>query len=251
MRRLIVLLILLTSPAEAGRARWVEVAEDPGARARVVIGDALYSVDAEGTLHATDLDDGDRWTRAGDLGDARMLFGDASHLIALADGGALYDISPTTGAARQIGDRCAWDHTVAGTILAGRLYTIETSGQLYVTDLADGAWREVGEADFPDAASLLHDGTDLYVLDTDGDVQRVDPATGAAETIATDLGSVAALADGRLYTLDAKGTLRATDLARGKVTKRKPRLAGVAAMFTVGDRLIAIDSAGKIRALAL
>ena len=244
-------MILLTSSAEAGRSRWVEVAEDPGARARVVIGESLYSVDAEGTLHATDLDDGDRWTRADDLGDARMLFGDASHLVVLADGGALYDLSPTTGVARQIGERCAWDHTVVGTLLASRLYTIETSGQLYVTDLADGAWREVGEGGFTDAASLLNDGTDLYVLDTAGDLRRVDASTGVATSLATDLTGPAAITGDRLYTLDAKGVLRSTSLSRGKTTTRKARLARASEMFTVGDRLIAVDASGTIHALSL
>jgi len=258
VRRLVLLLLLVTAPAWARRASWQQVgadAADAGAVARTFAGGALVSVDAEGSLHALDPDDGDRATRgAADHGDTRLLFGDASRLVALADGGALYDVDVDSGAWRQIGERCAWGDTVAGAMLSGQLYTIEASGGLYATDLGVGTWREVGDGKFADVVALLADGDALYVLDRAGTLARVDPSTGASTRVgaaAANPGAIAAAILGRrLYTVDADGALRVTTLSRGAVKPVKPKLAGAVALFAHGEQLLAIDAAGTVRALA-
>ena len=50
------------------------------------------------------------------------------------------------GSWEQVGPAGAWQPTLAGAVLNGRLYTTESNGGLYATDLDTGEWRQLGAA---------------------------------------------------------------------------------------------------------
>jgi hypothetical protein len=43
----------------------------------------------------------------------------------------------------HVGEQAGWKETTAGTVLKGKLYTTETSGNLSVTDAGSGIWRQL------------------------------------------------------------------------------------------------------------
>ena len=73
----------------------------------------------------------------------------------------------------QVGPAGAWQPTLAGAVLNGRLYTAESNGGLYVTDLHTGAWRQLGQPDFGATAFLFAANGSLYTIETDGSLYRV------------------------------------------------------------------------------
>ena len=56
---------------------------------------------------------------------------------------------------QNVGSPGGWTGTIAGTYLNGTLYTVESSGSLYATDPANGAWTRLGNPDFANTAFLF------------------------------------------------------------------------------------------------
>ncbi len=127
-----------------------------------------------------------------------------------------------TGAAGgwvQVGQQGAWKDTTAGTILDGKLYTTETSGNLFVTDLASGNWQQIGKPDFAATQFMFSGGANLYTIETNGNLFRVDPASGGWSQLGVGGGwantlAVAVLND-RLFSAETSGGLFCTDLSNG------------------------------------
>src|SRR6185295_16919233 len=105
----------------------------------------------------------------------------------------------------------AWSNTIALTTMNGRLYTVETSGALYQTDLGTGKWIKIGKSEFGNTRYLFAGSQHLYTIETDGSLYRVSPANGSWGRVGAAgewRNTIAAVAYGdRLYSLEQGGTL--------------------------------------------
>ncbi len=166
---------------------------------------------------------------------------------------ALIGAAATAGefAKQPVGPAGGWANTIAGAALDGKLYTVEAGGKLYATDPADGAWVQVGGADFANTAFLFAAGGSLVSIEKDGSLYLIDPAAGSwkqsgpaggwANTIA------GAVLDGTLYTVESSGALYATDPAAGTWRKvGNPDFAATKFLFAAGDRLVSIEDGGSL-----
>lgn len=152
---------------------------------------------------------------------------------------------------QALGSPGNWAGTIAGTALDGKLYTVETAGNLYATDPADGSWTQLGGADFANTAFLFAAGESLVSIEKDGSLFLIDPADGSwkrsgpaagwANTIA------GAMLGDTLYTVESGGALYATDPAAGTWQKvGQPDFAGTAFLFATGDQLVSIEKSGTL-----
>jgi len=153
-------------------------------------------------------------------------------------------------AKNKVGSAGGWTGTIAGTVLDGKIYTIEAGGSLYATDPADGAWTKVGAADFANTAFLFAAGDSLATIEKDGSLYLINPADGSwkrsgpaggwANTVA------GAVLNGKLYTVESGGSLYASDPAAGTWQKvGNPDFSAVAHLFAAGNRLVSIEKSGN------
>ena len=168
-------------------------------------------------------------------------------LLAAVPGAALAD----PGSWEQVGEAGAWKATIAGSTLKGRMYTVETDGVLYATNLANGEWKAVGKAEFGGAKFMFAAGDFLYTIETDGSLYKVDPKDGSWVQLgqAGDWkGTLAgAVHKGRLYTTETNGALYATNLDNGEWKQLgKADFAGTKFMFSAGDHLCTIENDGSL-----
>ena len=149
-----------------------------------------------------------------------------------------------------VGSPGGWAGTIAGTVLDGKIYTVESGGSLYATDPADGSWSQIGGADFANTAflfaaenalaSIEQDGTLYLINPADGSWQRSGPAGGWANTAA------GAMLNGTLYTIESSGSLYASDPAAGTWRKvGEADFAATAFLFAAGGQLVAIEKSGN------
>ena len=69
--------------------------------------------------------------------------------------GIALDQEGAAGGWAQVGGNAQWKETIAGTIHDGKLYTAETNGGLYLTDLATGAWQQIGKSEFANTRFMV------------------------------------------------------------------------------------------------
>jgi hypothetical protein len=151
----------------------------------------------------------------------------------------------------QIGPAGAWQPTIAGTILNGRLYTAENNGGLYVTDLRTGCWRQIGKPEFGSTAFMFAANGSLYTIETDGSLYRVNPNDGCwvqvGPTGAWQPTIAGTILDGRLYTAENNGGLYVTDLRTGAWRQLgKAEFGATAWMFAAGCDLYTIEKDGSL-----
>src|SRR5580704_10466446 len=79
---------------------------------------------------------------------------------------------------QQVGVAGGWKGTSAGAIFNGQLYSAESNGCLYVTNLATGTWSQLGKAEFSNTAFLSADKDNLFSIETNGSLFRINPADG-------------------------------------------------------------------------
>ena len=142
--------------------------------AGAVLDGRLYTTEDGGGLYATDLDSG-QWKQVGkaDFGDARFLLAAGDHLCVVDRGGNLFNVSPKDGKRRRVGAAGAWQATITGAVLNGKLYTAETNGGFYETNLGTGAWTQLGKAEFADTVFLFGAGDHVYTIEKSGSLYRV------------------------------------------------------------------------------
>jgi sugar lactone lactonase YvrE len=211
---------LAAGSAAAAPGAWRTVGK-PGEWANTVVGtmhgDKLYTVERDGGLYATTPATG-VWSLLGKLniGKIKWLVSGGDKLWAITPSGGLYSVDATNGATIR-GPR-DWRDTVAAGAFAGRLYTIEKSGRLYVTDLAKAQWKPIGEPDIDDARYLVADDSALFDVEKDGTMYRIEASSGKWRTIGKpgefENTIAVALLGGVVYTIDKAGQLYETDAAR-------------------------------------
>jgi hypothetical protein len=124
------------------------------------------------------------------------------------------------GDRKLLGKAGDWKNTVAGTTLKNRLYTVETDGSLYNTDLKTGKWQKVGKSGFAKTKFLFTTGAYITALESDGSLYRVNPVTGqrlrlgkAGDWKDTIKGTTV---NGNIYTVEKTGELYRTDGKSGQ-----------------------------------
>jgi hypothetical protein len=212
----------------------------------------LYTTESNGGLYVTDLGTGN-WTQVGkpEFGNTRLMFATGDTLYTVETDGTLYRVNPDDGSRAGVGPAGACKGARAGAVLKGRLYTAEADGTLRETNLATGARKKVGKADFGRTASVFAAGDGLCALDTDGNLYRVNPGDGGRERVgpAGAWKSVrgGAVLDGRLYTAEADGALRQTDLGNGtREQLGSAEFGNTAFMFPAGNDLYTIETDGNL-----
>jgi hypothetical protein len=155
------------------------------------------------------------------------------------------------GAWGRLGPAGGWKDTRAGAVLNDRLYTVENSGALYVTDLSNGVWKQLGKPDFAATAFMFAAGNDLYTIETDGSLYRVNPRDGTWGKVGAPGGWKPTLAgaifNGVLFTAEPNGCLYATAFATGaKKQVGKAEFGNTTRMFAAGESLYTIEQDGSL-----
>jgi sugar lactone lactonase YvrE len=136
-------------------------------------------------------------------------------------------------------------------VLHDRLYSIEKNGCLYATDLSNGEWEQIGQADFANTVSMYAAGNSLYTIETDGSLYRVSPQDGKWQRVGQEYAwketQAGAVVQGKLYTVESTGFMYATDLTNGTwVSIGKPEFANTVSMFAAGNSLYTIETDGSL-----
>ncbi len=158
------------------------------------------------------------------------------------------------GSWKQIGEPKAWTNTIAGVALNGKLYTVEQSGALYVTDPASGVWTQLGKPDFAATTLMMAASGKLFTIEQDGSLYQIDPANGFWKRLGTAgswANTIAGVGlNGKLYTVEKSGVLYATDSTSG-IWKQlgKPDFASTAFLLASADRLYSIEKDGSLYAI--
>lgn len=159
--------------------------------------------------------------------------------------------SAGAGTWARIGPAAAWKNTRVGTVLDDHLCTIETNGQLYVTDLSSGEWTEIGKGDLGNTRFLFAAGKSLYSIETDGSLYQIGLRDGIRKRLGNQAGWKDTLATavwrGQLYSIETAGGLYATNLTTGKwVPVGKPEFGNTVSLFAAGDWLYTIEKDGSL-----
>ncbi len=136
---------------------------------------------------------------------------------------ALSPVRAEPGDRKRLGQPGEWKNTVAVAVLKNNLYSIESDGTLYSTNLSNGQWKPVGQGRFPATKFLCAAAGNLYAAQSNGTLYRVNPTTGAKQRLGAPgvwKNVIQATGfNGALYSVTAKGGLYRTDLATGKWKK--------------------------------
>ena len=155
------------------------------------------------------------------------------------------------GAWKRVGNAGEWKDTIAGTTFKNRIYTVEKSGGLFVTDPATGAWKQLGKAEFANTTHLFPTADGLNSIESDGSMYRVNPEDGSWERVgnAGDWKDTAAgtSLNGSIYTAEKNGGLYETNPATGERKQLgKPEFAATTFMFASGTSLYTIENDGSL-----
>jgi hypothetical protein len=179
------------------------------------------------------------------------MFAAGRKLYTVEPDGSLFRVDPANGAWVGVGPPGAWKLMRAGAVLQDRLYTAESDGTLRAADLATGERKQVGKTGIGDAAGLFASADALYAIKTDGSLFRVDPDDGSLARVgpagawkAIRAGTVF---NGRLYTAETDGTLRAANLAVGERKQvGNPDFGDTSFMFAAADQVYTIETNGNL-----
>ena len=155
------------------------------------------------------------------------------------------------GSWEQVGPAGTWKATIAGAVFKGRLYTAEDNGGLYVTNLDNGEWKQVGNEKFGGTKFLFAVGDHLCSINKAGSLFRIDPATGQKQRLGEEgawKGTIAgARHKGKLYTVEDNGGLYVTNTDTGEWKQiGKADFSATKFVFTVADHLCTIDNDGNL-----
>jgi hypothetical protein len=220
--------------------------------AGAVLNAKLYTIETSGCLYMTDLSNG-VWVPVGkpDFAGTAAMFAAGDSLYTIEKDGSLRRISPQDGRWTRVGAAGGWKGTRAGTVLKGKLYTVNPGGSLCAANLSTGAVTHIGKAEFGNTVAMYAAGDSLYTIEKDGSLYRVNATNGRwarlggqGEWQATQAGAVLM---GTLYTVETSGSLYATTLTNGRWKQiGKPEFAGTIGMFAGGDKLFTIEKDGSL-----
>jgi hypothetical protein len=181
-----------------------------------------------------------------------FLFAAGDALYSVEKDGTLYAINPADGTWKQVGPQGGWLWSEAGTVWKGRLYTTDHERRLVRTDPASGRRTAVlNDLGGVSAAYLFAADDGLYALGKDGGVYRLNTAGGPAEAVRQegDLKEVqaAAVVGSRLYTVEGDKNLHETDLAGGNRKQLgESEFGATRRLLACGGHLYALDGDGSL-----
>lgn len=150
---------------------------DPGGWSDVVAADAvdgwIYYVDTDGDLSAVNPESGDSLELGGDY-DTKSLWYYDEHVYVLENDGSLYKVHAETGDFERFGAAQAYSDTTTATIHDRMFYAVEDDGALGVTSLDDSSYEELTDEDLSDVRHLFSAGGQLYAIEKDGTLYRLD-----------------------------------------------------------------------------
>src|SRR5262249_6255867 len=153
------------------------------------------------------------------------------------------------GDREPLGQAGAWKGTLAGAVLGEALFTGDSDGHLYHGFLRTGVRKQVGSASFGNTTLMFAAARQLYSIEKDGTLYRVNPRDGSWVPLEGDWKDTraGAVIDNRLYTVEKSGALFGTDLATGTwVSIGKPHHAATVFLFATDDSLYAIEKEGSL-----
>jgi hypothetical protein len=159
------------------------------------------------------------------------------------------------GSWKAVGKAGDWAGTIAGVALDGRIFTAESSGALYVTEPATGAWKQIGKKDFANTVFLFAAIGKLFSIEKDGSLYAISPLDGSWQGVGKAggwAGTIAGVAlNNRIYTVEASGVLYVTDPATG-VWKQigKNDFAATKLLFAAASKLFSIEKDGSMYAIS-
>ncbi len=159
------------------------------------------------------------------------------------------------GSWKEVGKAGDWAGTIAGVALDGRIYTVESSGALYVTDPSAGTWKQVGNKDFANTQFLFTAIGKLFSIEKDGSLYAISPADGSWNGVGKAgswVGTIAGVAlNNKIYTVETSGALYVTDPATG-VWKQvgKNDFANTKFLFAAANKLFSIETDGSLYAIS-
>jgi hypothetical protein len=159
------------------------------------------------------------------------------------------DQEGVVGGWAQVGPAEAWKATIAGTVL-GELYSVESTGELFATNLQTGEWRQIGAPDFANTRFMFAAGGKLYTIETSGSMYRVNPADGTWAPLGErrpSLPIAGAVLNDMLYVVERDGALTVTSLDDGRPQRvGKMDFTNTGFLFAAGNRLYTITTTGNL-----
>ncbi len=108
-----------------------------------VTGNLLYTIERDGTLYVTDLDNFDEDSEELDTGyDTKAMWIYDDYVYVLENDGTLYKVHGESGESERVGAEGAYSDTLAATVHDGHFYAVEDDGAIGVTSLEDGGYTE-------------------------------------------------------------------------------------------------------------
>jgi len=184
------------------------------------------------------------------------LFAGSKNIFTIENDGSLYKTNPATGDWNRLGDARAYAGAVTGVITSGYLYTIAATGALVVTNVNTGIKQTLGKTDFKTTRFMFDANGKLYSIDTKGNLWETSQADGSTKQIgatgAWKQSTAGANLWGKLYTAESDGSLYVTELSTGVRTKLAATgYAQTKMMLATAGKIYVIDTAGTMIELTL
>ncbi len=184
------------------------------------------------------------------------LFAGSKNIFTIEKDGSLYKTNPSTGDWSRVGDAGAYVGTITGVITSGYLYTISVTGSLIVTNVNTGIKQALGKAVFKTTRLIFDANGKLYSIDTNGNLWETSQADGSTKQIggagAWKQAITATNLWGKLYTAESDGSLYVTELSTGSRTMLSATGYGqTKMMLSASGKVYVIDTTGTMVELTL
>ena len=149
---------------------------------------------------------------------------------------------------KRIGPLGGWGNTITAAVWDDALFTIESTGSLFRTDVTSGEWTRIGPLAFLGTKFLLAYKKGLLSEERSGILYRIDPKTGTWEEIAGEFDSIAAtVLNDQVYTIRRNGSLCRTEPDTGESEVIADNsFVGTQHLIAARDRLYTIEMTGSL-----
>jgi hypothetical protein len=143
--------------------------------AAVGLGGKLYIVESSGALSCIDPVSGSsKQIGKSDFSATKFMFTVESNLIIIDKEGTCSKVSMDDGSMSAIGQAGDWGTTIAGVGLNDKLYTIDGTGALYVTNPLDASWSQIGRSEYANTKFMCAVNNKLLTIENTGTMYAID-----------------------------------------------------------------------------
>ncbi|MDF2435708.1 MAG: hypothetical protein K0Q95_84 [Bacteroidota bacterium] len=152
---------------------------------------------------------------------------------------------------KQLGKPGDWSNTIKAVESNGKIYAVENSGTLTVTDLSSGVIKPLGHPDYQSTNLIFANNNQLYTIDTGGTLYSVSTVDGSWKRVVEEANwpntVTAAVLGNKLYTVNKKGVLTATDLSNGaQVQVGNVDFLEIIRLWSANGKLYSHDKSGTL-----